>query len=212
MGAAGAPHHPPPQRVLDACRRACISVPDEIAVIGTDNDEFLCNLSSPPLSSVDLNTEQVGYEAAALLARMMAGEPAPTQPVLLASRGVVPRTSTDILAIEDRELAGVIRFMRDHACDGLRLKELLHTTSLSRHTLERRLRAILGRSPKEEILRVQIQSAKDLLTVTDLPASAIAERCGFSDPCSFNRIFHAKVGLPPGAFRQKRRKGLASPE
>jgi LacI family transcriptional regulator len=190
------------QRVLDACRRAGICVPEEVAVIGADNDEYLCNLSNPPLSSVDMNTEQVGYEAAALLARMMAGEPAPAQPVLLPPRGVVQRTSSDILAIEDQELAAVIRFIREHACEGLRLKELLRKSKLSRRTLQRRLRAVLGRSPKEEILRVQLQSAKGLLTETDLPASTIAERCGFRDPCYFNRIFQAKVGLPPGAYRR----------
>ena len=111
------------QQVLDACRRVNVLVPDEVAVIGVDNDEILCNLSSPPLSSVDINTQQVGYEAAALLERMMAGRPAPEQPLLLAPRGVVARESTDVLATEDRELAAAIRHIREHACEGLRLKD-----------------------------------------------------------------------------------------
>jgi LacI family transcriptional regulator len=105
------------QQVLDACRRVNVLVPDDVAVIGVDNDEILCNLSSPPLSSVDINTQQVGYQAAALLERMMAGRPAPKQPLLLAPHGVVSRESTDVLATEDRELAAAIRHIREHACE-----------------------------------------------------------------------------------------------
>jgi LacI family transcriptional regulator len=190
------------QQVLDACRRVNVLVPDEVAVVGVDNDEILCNLSSPPLSSVDINTLQVGYEAAALLDRLMGGAKAPKEPLFLAPRGVVPRGSTNVLATEDRELAGVIRFIREHACEGLRLKECLRSTPLSRRELERRVRKLLGRSPKEEITRVQLERAKQLLLETDLPAAAIAEKCGFSQPKYFSQVFHAKVGLPPGAYRQ----------
>lgn len=194
------------QQVIDACRRVNILVPDEVAVIGVDHDEILCSLSSPPLSSVDINTQQVGYEAAALLDRLMAGEAAPTQWTLLAPRGVVARESTDVLATEDRELAATIRFIRQHACEGLRLKDVVRQISLSRRELERRLRKLLGRSPKEEITRVQIERAKQLLTETNLSAAVIAEKCGFSQPKYFNQVFHAKVGLPPGAYRRSMTK------
>jgi LacI family transcriptional regulator len=189
-------------QVLDACRRINALVPDEVAVIGVDNDEILCNLSSPPLSSVDINTTQVGYAAAALLDRMMTGA-APAEPILLlAPHGVVPRESTDVLATEDRELAAAIRFIREHACEGLRLKECVRSTGLSLRELERRVRKLLGRSPKEEITRVQIDRAKQLLTETALTAAAIAEKCGFSQPKYFNQVFHARVGLPPAAYRK----------
>src|SRR5262249_13925373 len=165
-----------------ACRRINVRVPDEVAVIGVDNDEILCNLSSPPLTSVDINTERIGYEAAALLDRLMAGAGAPRQPKLLPPRGVVPRQSTDVLATEDHELAAVIRYIREHACEGLRLKDLLHTTGLSHRTLERRVRELLGRSPKEEITRVQLERAKRLLTETDLPVPVIPPKSPFSPP------------------------------
>jgi LacI family transcriptional regulator len=191
------------QQVLDACRRVNVLVPEEVAVIGVDNDEILCSLSSPPLTSVDINTVQVGYEAAALLDRLMAGARPPGEPMLLAPRGVVPRESTDVLATDDRELAAAIRFIREHACGGLRVKELVRKTGLSRRSLERRMEKLLGHSPKEEITRVQIERAKRLLTETDLSAAAVAEKCGYSQPKYFSQVFHARVGLPPGAYRRR---------
>ena len=191
------------QQVLDACRRVNVLVPEEVAVIGVDNDEILCSLSSPPLTSVDINTVQVGFEAAALLDRLMAGRRPPAEPFLLPPRGVVPRESTDVLATDDRELAAAIRFIRDHACDGLRVKELVRKTGLSRRALERRMEKLLGRSPKEEITRVQIERAKRLLTETDLSAATVAEKCGYSQPKYFSQVFHGKVGLPPGAYRRR---------
>jgi LacI family transcriptional regulator len=189
--------------VLDACRRVNVLVPDEVAVIGVDNDEILCNLSSPPLSSVDINTQQVGYEAAALLERMMAGRSAPKQPLLLAPHGVVSRESTDVLATEDRELAAAIRHIREHACEGLRVKDFAKWTNLSRREMERRMRKLIGRSPKEEITRIQLERAKRLLTETDLAAGVIGEKCGFVEPKYFSQVFHTKIGLPPGAYRRK---------
>jgi LacI family transcriptional regulator len=168
-----------------------------------DNDEILCSLSSPPLTSVDINTVQVGYEAAALLDRLMAGARPPDEPMLLTPRGVVPRESTDVLATDDRELAVAIRFIRDHACGGLRVKELVRKTGLTRRSLERRMEKLLGRSPKEEITRVQIERAKRLLTETDLSAAEVAEKCGYGQPKYFSQVFHAKVGLPPGAYRRR---------
>ena len=188
--------------MLDACRRVNVLVPEEVAVIGVDNDEILCNLSSPRLTSVDINTVQVGFEASALLDRLMAGVRPPAQPLLLSPLGVVTRESTDILATDDRELAAAIRFIREHACGGLRVKELERKTGLSRRSLERRMEKLLGRSPKEEITRVQIERAKRLLTETDLSVAAIAEKCGYSQPKYFSQVFHAKVGTSPGAYRK----------
>lgn len=194
------------QQLLDACRRANVLVPDEVAVIGVDNDEILCNLAEPPLSSVDINTRQVGYEAAALLARLMAGEPAPTAPLLLPPRGVVRRTSTDVLATDDPELSMTVRYLREHACEGLRVKELEHISCLSRREIERRMRKLLGRSPKEEITRVQLDKAQRLLLETDLPVATIGEKCGYSQAKYFSQVFRARFGLPPGAYRNSQLK------
>jgi LacI family transcriptional regulator len=193
------------QQLLDACRRVNVAVPEDVAVIGVDNDEILCNLASPPLSSVDVNTRKVGYEAATLLGRMMAGAPAPAEPVLLAPGGVVRRQSTDVLATDDRELAEAIRLIRENACSGLRLKDFERMTSLPRRTLERRTLKLLGRSPKEEITRVQIERAKRLLAETELPVAAVAEKCGFGQPKYFSQVFHERVGIPPSDYRRESR-------
>jgi LacI family transcriptional regulator len=193
-------------QLLDACRRINVLVPDEVAVIGVDNDEIICNLANPRLSSVDVNTYNVGYEAAALLDRMIAGESAKEEPVLLAPGIVVTRESTDVLATEDRELADAIRQIRQRASEGLRLKDFVRMTSLSRRTLERRMRSFLGRSPKEEITRVQLESAKRLLVDTNAPVVTVAEKCGFSEPKYFSQVFHAKVGIPPALYRRNAKR------
>src|SRR5207245_2317834 len=184
--------------VLEACHRAGILVPDEVAVIGVDNDEFLCNLSDPPMSSISPNAQRIGYEAAALLDRLMKGARTPTRPVLLPPGGVVARRSTDVVATDDRGLAVAIRYLREHACEGLRLKDFGKVSGLARRELGRRIRKVLGRSPKEEITRIQLDRAKQLLTETELPAALIAEKCGFSQPKYFCQVFHAKIGVPPG--------------
>jgi LacI family transcriptional regulator len=189
-------------QVLDACRRIDVLVPEDVAVIGVDNDEILCDLANPKLSSVHIDTDQVGYAAAALLGRMMDGEPPPEKPVLLAPRIVVARESTNVLATEDRELAEAIRLIRERACEGLRLKDFSRMTSLSRRTLERRVRDLLGRSPKDEITRVQLEKAKALLVETDLTVVTIAAKCGFHQPKYFSQVFHAKIGTPPALYRR----------
>lgn len=190
--------------VLEACRYAGILVPDEVAVIGVGNDEFLCTLSDPPMSSISSNAQRIGFEAAALLDRLMAGGRAPRHGLEIPPGGVVARQSTDVVATADRELAVAIRYIRERACDGLRLKTLFNWCTLSQRELERRMLKFLGRSPKEEIMRVQIERAKQLLTETDLPAAAIAEKCGFAQAKYFNRVFHTKVGLPPGEYRRSK--------
>jgi LacI family transcriptional regulator len=193
-------------QVLDACRRARVRVPDQVAVIGVDNDEFLCNLSSPPLTSVDVGVERAGYEAAALLDRLMSKKLVTERRIFLPPIGVVVRQSTDVVALADRALAELIRYVREHACSGLRVEDLLERTPLSRSSLQRRFKAVLGRTPKAEILRTQLERAKELLAHTDLPIAEVAGRCGFAQLKRFSGAFHAKIGMPPGAYRRRVRK------
>ncbi len=189
------------QQVLNACRQIGVHVPDEVAVIGVDNDEVLCDLSDPPLTSVIPNTERIGYEAAALLERMMAGQPAPSKTIYIEPSGIATRQSTEVLAMEDRHIAAAVRFIRENACRGITVTDLLAVAPLSRSVLERRFNLLLGHSPKTEILRVQIQRAKQLLAETDLPLAVIAEKTGFTHPEYFNVAFKNKVGVTPGRFR-----------
>jgi LacI family transcriptional regulator len=189
-------------QVLEACRLRNLLVPDEIAVIGVDNDELLCNLASLPLSSINVGAERVGYEAAALLDHLMDGGRPPAHPVLVPPLGVVVRRSTDVVASEDRELAELIRFIRENACDGLQVTEALRRSNLSQSTMQRRFKELLGRTPKQEILRVRLDRAKQLLTETDLTVAEIAIKCGFGELKRLSEAFRTKVGLTPLAYRR----------
>ncbi len=190
--------------VLDACRRAGISVPDEVAVIGVDNDPYLCNMSTPPLTSIDVHPSRVGYEAARILAKMMAGEEVPPGPTLLGPpRGVAPRQSTDMLSVDDEDVASAIKFIRENAANGIRVQDVLSRARRSPSTLERRLKATLGRTIKAEITRVRLTRAKLLLCETELPISKIALRTGFKEPKYFCEVFRKNMAMTASAYRKQ---------
>ena len=191
------------QQVLDACRATGLASPEEIAVIGADNDEVLCNLSDPPLSSVIPDAERIGYEAAVLLAQMMAGCKAPPPELFVEPRGIVIRRSTEVLAMEDRQIAAAARFIREHACEDIDVSHVLRAVPMSRSTLDRRFLKILGRSPKDEILRVRLNRAKQLLAETDFPLSLIAEKVGLEHVEHLSRIFKNRIGTTPSDFRAR---------
>lgn len=188
-------------RALDACRRRGLAVPEEVAVIGADDDAELCELSDPPLSSVAFDPERVGYEAAALLDRMMAGKNVPPEPSFVAPRGVVTRHSTDVLAIDDPEIARALHFIRRYACDGINVASVVREVDISRRSLEQRFAALLGRTPMQEIHRIRIAAARELLTETDLPVATIAHRVGFAHLGRFGTAFKRATGTTPSEFR-----------
>jgi LacI family transcriptional regulator len=190
------------RQVLNCCREVGVAVPDEVAVIGVDKDEIFCELSDLPLSSVILNTQQIGFEAAALLARLMAGESAEPASILVKPMGVMSRQSTDVLAIDDRHIAAALKQIREQACDGLDVGSILQTVPLSRSVLERRFSQILGISPKAEILRVRLDRVCRLLAESDLPLAEVAEKAGFEHPEYMSRLFKKKMGITPGEFRK----------
>lgn len=191
------------RQVLNCCRELGVAVPDALAVIGVDKDEVLCELSSLPLTSVILNAQQIGYEAAALLDRLMAGESAPDAPVLVKPMGVAERHSTDVLAIEDPQIALALKYIREHACDGVDVEALLKVVPLSRSVLERRFTQILGKSPKTEILRVRLDRVCQLLAESELSLVDVAGIAGFQHPEYMSRLFRKKMGITPGEFRKK---------
>lgn len=190
-------------RALDACRRASVVVPEEAAVIGADNDAELCDLSDPPLTSVAFNPEHVGYEAAALLDRMMRGEAAPATETLIPPRGVATRQSTDVLAIEDPVVAQALHFIRRHACERITVERVLDAVPASRRTLEKRFRELLGRTPKEEIERVRMDRAKALLADTEQTVTQIAYQTGYHKPPYFSSSFRRIVGMTPIEYRRQ---------
>jgi LacI family transcriptional regulator len=179
-----------------------IAVPDEVAVIGVDNDEMLCDLCDPPLSSVALNPLKVGYEAAALLDRMMQGLSPLNDKMLIPPLGVVMRQSTDVLAISDADVAAAVRFIREHACDGIAVDDVVQQIDLSRSTLKRRFAAILRRSPNDEIHRVQIERVMKLLSTTELSLAKIADLAGFHHVESMCKLFKRTTRTTPGHYRK----------
>jgi len=178
-------------------------VPEEMAVIGMDNDEILCELSDPPLSSVVPATFRIGYDAAVLLERMMAGSKPPAKPIHIPPRGIVTRRSTEVLALDDRQLAVGLRFIRDHAFDPITINEVAKVTGMCRRVFERRFAAQMGRSPKAEVLRLRLERVKQLLTDTDWNLAQIAESTGFNYAEYLHTVFTQKTGITPGEFRKQ---------
>lgn len=195
--------------VLDACRRCNATVPDDIAVVGVDNDEPLCELAIPPLSSIDPNTESIGYEAAQLLDQMMAAADKKSKEfknVVLKPRGVVTRRSTDVVASEDEEVANAARYIRDNACNGLQVVDVLAHVGMSRASLQQRMKQILGRTIHQEIQRVRLQNVKDRLLTPGLTIKQVARESGFTSVQYMTRIFHAITGETPAQYRNRRLK------
>ena len=194
------------QRMLEACRRASIAVPDQIAVIGVDNDEETCRLAQPALTSIADDAPRMGFEAARLLDQCMSeGMSAPARRTLRwGPAGVVIRQSTDVLAVEDRLVAQAMRIIREQACSNLTVPVLLSQLSVSRSVLYRRFDSALQRSPHREILRMKLQHARWLMRQTDLTLDIIAERCGFRHSEYLSVAFKRETGVTPGRFRENR--------
>lgn len=192
--------------VLDAARRAGIAVPEELAVVGAENDNMLCETASPPLSSVRLRGQAVGYEAARLLHAWMRGEriPKPGERHLLPPGDIVTRQSSDIVAVEDPRIATALRFIRQNATQDIDVMRVAREAALSRTVLERRMKALIGRSPGEEMARLRFAAVEKLLVETDLTLDAIAAKCGFKHPQYMAEAFRNRHGMTPGQFRRKR--------
>ncbi|MEM6391709.1 MAG: DNA-binding transcriptional regulator [Planctomycetota bacterium] len=186
-----------------ACRLAQLRVPDDVAIVGVDNDELLCELSDPPLSSVDQGMLEMGYEAAALLDRMLSGGPA--EKVVLSPKRVVTRQSSDTLAIDDPDVAAAIRFIRSHAAEDISINEVAQAIPAARRTLERRFTKVIGHTLLEELQRVRVRNARNLLTTTDRPLSQVAEACGFNSLKHFHEVFRRHTDSTPATFRRKHR-------
>ncbi len=185
------------------CARVGLAVPDDVALIGVDDDELICNLGEPSLTSVSLPLQRVGYEAAALLDDLMAGQPAPNQPRRLAPAGIVTRKSTDILAVEDPEVAEALRFIRASFDRPISVGDVVAEVSTSRRSLEKRFRETLGRTIHDEIMRVHLLRAKEQLVQTELSVAEVAARSGFRTVEHFHRAFRRFVQQTPARYRKE---------
>jgi LacI family transcriptional regulator len=189
------------QQLLEICRYYGFVVPDEIAVIGVDNDELLCDLSYPSLTSIALNTRHTGYLAASLLDRMMAGERLEEQKYSIEPLGVEKRVSTDLVAVQDPCISQVIAFIRGHFKANIRVEDLLRIVPLSRRVLETRFRRALNRTPHEEIVRLRIEHIRKRLAESDDQLSTIAEEMDIAHPEYLSVLFKKETGMTPSEYR-----------
>src|SRR5215469_15335940 len=191
--------------IVDACIEAGIQIPDQVAVLGVDNDPVICDCVQVPLSSVRHDLEGMAYEAAALLDRLINGERPPKTPKRIPPKGVVTRKSTEVLAVEDPKVSAALRYIQGNFSGGnLSVDDVVAHCGVPRRSLERAFREELERTMLHEILRVRINHAQKLLETTPLSVTDIAAQSGFASLNHFFRVFHARTGLTPRAFRLAR--------
>jgi LacI family transcriptional regulator len=190
-------------QIITAARVAGLLVPEEVAVLGCNNDTVRCDLAYPPLSSVAPNAYQSGYKAAEVLDCLMRGEECGVIDVRIEPKGVAARHSTDVLAIDDKNVAAALSFIRERACQGITVDEVQKKAFASRSQLEKKFRRYLGRSPQAEIRRVQTEKIRQLLVETDFPLKKIAELTGFEYVEYMCVVFKRLTGGSPGAYRKK---------
>jgi LacI family transcriptional regulator len=192
------------REIIGSCLALGLRVPEDVAVVGVDNDELAGLEAGVPLSTVDPAGEAVGYEAAGVLHRMLRGRKVPAV-TLVPPRGLIARASSDITVVDDPDLSHAQRFIRDHAQESPRVKEILAGLGVSRSALEKRFRARFGRTLHDEVVRVKLERARRLLTETGLAVSEVARRSGFSCRSRFFAEFGRRFGETPSAYRSRRR-------
>jgi len=193
------------REVLEACRIAKIHVPEQIAVVGVDNDNLLCELSDPPLSSVALDTEGGGYPSAALLDELMQGRIRKPQRLVVTPLHVVTRPSSDIVALDDVDVAAALKFIHERAANPICVEDVVAHVQLSRRALEIRFQKAMNRTIHDELLRIRMERARRLLLESDLPIPKVAAGVGFSTANYFVQVFSREVGITPARFRNKMR-------
>lgn len=190
-------------QVMSAAHAAGLMVPEEVALLGANNDTIRCELCYPPLSSVAVNAFQSGYQAADTLATLMAGKTPEIMDRRIEPIEVITRPSTDVLAIDDRGVATALAYIRARACQGVTVDEVSQRAFASRSQLEKKFRRYLGRSPQAEIRRVQVAKIRQLLADTDFPLKRIAELAGFEHVEYMCVVFKRLMGLTPGHYRER---------
>jgi LacI family transcriptional regulator len=190
-------------QLLDACRRAGIYVPDEVAVVSVDNDPVSCELANPPLSSLDQNARRLGFEAAAMLDRLMKGEKVEVKNYFFEPGEIVVRQSSDVVAVKDVNVSKAMHYIRDNACREIDCGAIAKSAGLSRRALDKKFRDYSGRTLMEEVNAIRLRRIKQLLMETDCVLPDLAERCGFRYHEYMSRFFKKHTGLTPGEYRRQ---------
>ena len=186
--------------ISELCRVQQLSVPDQVAIIGVDNDEVICELSSPPLSSIAISTQHAGYEAAQQLDRLMRRRSA-GRVVIARPSHVVRRQSTDLTAVDDPEVAKALHFIRENAHRIIQVGDVAKAASLSRRSLAGRLTRSLGCSISDQINRRRVEHIAHLLVTTNRSVAQIAEDIGYFSDKHIARYFRRQTGMTPRAYR-----------
>jgi len=190
------------RHVVYVCGRIGLRMPEDIALIGVDNDEALCEILSPTLTSIPLNLRQVGYKAAEVLSRLMAGEAPPQRVISVPPLPLVVRRSSDLITA-DADIANAARFIRDNAGTSIRVQDILDHVCVSRRKLELGFKRHFGRTPQQELWRIHVERAKLLLQQTNLKMSRIAEQSGFVSASHMSVVFRKETGMPPRIWRSR---------
>ncbi|MBN2023781.1 MAG: DNA-binding transcriptional regulator [Pirellulales bacterium] len=193
----------PARQLAYTCRESGLRVPDDVAILGVDNDELECILATPPLSSVVNPSEKIGFMAAKLLDDLMEGGPAPKRPITLKPDRIVTRQSSDTVAIADPDVSAAVAFIRQHVGEGIGVNHVVEAVSLSRRKLERKFRHLLGRTMLDELQKARVETAKRLLVETDLLTPIVARRSGFSTTGRLAVVFRNMVGMTPTEYRRQ---------
>ncbi len=190
-------------QVVEACKQADCEVPDQVAVLGVDNDVLVCDLADPPISSISLNTEGAGYEGARLLDRLMKGEPMTGQAIPVSPTHIVTRMSTDVLAMNDPDVSAALQFIRRNPNRLIQVDNVVEATNVSRRVLEKRFKSILRRSVHQEIRRVRVNNIVQLLIGSDMNITEIALHTGFDGVEHIARYFRKETGMSLRDYRKK---------
>jgi LacI family transcriptional regulator, galactose operon repressor len=191
------------QQLLEICHYYDIMVPEDVAVVGVDNDNLLCELATPSMSSVIPNSFGTGVYAMEILDQMMSGEKLAGRKYSMEPLGVRKRVSTDVLTVEDRHVAAAVAFIRKNAHQNIRVEDVLDVVPLSRRVLEARFRTALNRTPHQEILRVRTNAVRELLLETDMSLFEISEKLGIEHPEYLSVFFKKETGLTPRQYRDQ---------
>jgi len=190
------------QHVLETCKLSELKVPEQIAITGADNDRLVCELADPPLSSIALNTQKAGYEAARLMAKMLANKKIIASRITVHPTHVVKRRSTDVFAVNDNVVASAINYINQHANRVVSVEDVAAAVGLSRRMLHNRFKQAIGRSIHDEITRVRIQQVIRMLVETNMTVTEIALAMGYSGPEKLIRYFQRETGATPLAYRK----------
>jgi LacI family transcriptional regulator len=190
-------------QLLDACRVCKIAVPEQVAVVAGDNEDIACEMAFPPLSAVENSAREIGYNAAAMLDALMHGRRLRNARLYIPPIGIVPRRSSDVMAIDDPVVSEALQFIHKRACAGIQIDDVVREMKISRTALQRRFRTALDQTVLDAIRDVRIARAKELLSGTPLSLEKMTPLLGYKHIQTFTEQFKNRTGMTPGQYRKQ---------